>query len=292
MDIEEYVRRLSGGLIDGLGADERIVGRALDRAVKGEEAETLDELADAFAEWSEAEQGVSLSADDARSIIEAAHDEGVLEGRAQAIVETEQAEPADADTSVPFGKHEGMTIEEIARQHPGYAEWAAEEMTGNPSIMKGFANALEAVEGEEDADGEDEGRGGQGVKGRLINLALTYEVRRSGDGKEKVGVHSPDIISGSEVRGRVQMDKSGLSPEDRTGEVTFTLSDGAYRLRETNEDGETERIYVAVSGGAMYRIGGRDEAIRFANGSGVSNPGDGEDDGGTAGERGAGGPGG
>jgi hypothetical protein len=270
MDIEEYVRRLSGGMIDGLGADERIVGQALDRVMDGEEVETLDQLADAFAEWSEAEQGVSLDADDARSIIEAAFDEGVLEGEAQTIVEAEQAEPADADTPVPFGKHEGMTIEEIARQHPGYAEWAAEEMTGNPSIMKGFAKALEAVEGEEDTDGEDEAHDGEGVKGRPIDLSLTYEVRRSGDGKEKVGVHSPDIISGSEVRGRVQMDKSGLSSEDRTGEVTFTLSDGAYRLRETGENGETERIYVAVSGGDMYRIEGRDEAIQFANGSGVS----------------------
>lgn len=61
----------------------------------------------------------------------------------------EKYAPYSVDHEISFGKHEGKTLLQIAQKHPGYAEWAIEELSNRPKVRKGFENAL--VKAEEEA---------------------------------------------------------------------------------------------------------------------------------------------
>jgi NACalpha-BTF3-like transcription factor len=46
---------------------------------------------------------------------------------------------------MPFGKHEGQSLLEIAQEDPEYAEWAVENLSDRPEIQKGLEKALQAA---------------------------------------------------------------------------------------------------------------------------------------------------
>lgn len=50
--------------------------------------------------------------------------------------------PLPTDTEIEFGKYSGKTVEEIAHEDPGYAEWAAENLDDKPRLAAAFEEAL------------------------------------------------------------------------------------------------------------------------------------------------------
>jgi hypothetical protein len=50
--------------------------------------------------------------------------------------------PVEADIEMPFGKHEGMTLEEIGRRHPSYLRWLSENIE-DEEISDGAAEVLD-----------------------------------------------------------------------------------------------------------------------------------------------------
>jgi hypothetical protein len=52
-------------------------------------------------------------------------------------------EPNPPEHKITFGKHEGKSLREIANEHPGYAEWGAEELDNRPGVQRGFKELIE-----------------------------------------------------------------------------------------------------------------------------------------------------
>jgi hypothetical protein len=63
-------------------------------------------------------------------------------GRTEKRVGELEPVPLDPGEEMPFGKHEGKTLIEIAREHPGYAEWGVEELDNRPEVPMGPKRAL------------------------------------------------------------------------------------------------------------------------------------------------------
>lgn len=49
---------------------------------------------------------------------------------------------ARTDHVLTFGKYEGKTLLEVAKEDLGYAEWAAKKLSNRPAVQKGFKNAI------------------------------------------------------------------------------------------------------------------------------------------------------
>lgn len=54
--------------------------------------------------------------------------------------------PYPPEHEMTFGKYQGKQLLEVAREDPGYAEWAVEEMDNRPKVQGGFERALQKVE--------------------------------------------------------------------------------------------------------------------------------------------------
>lgn len=56
-----------------------------------------------------------------------------------------KAEPVGPDTEMPFGKHEGKTLRQIAETDPDYIAWATDKIDDKPALVLGMERAQDLV---------------------------------------------------------------------------------------------------------------------------------------------------
>jgi hypothetical protein len=78
---------------------------------------------------------------------------GRFAGRTEKRVEEFGPKPLDPVEEMPFGRHEGKALIEIAREHPGYAEWGIKELGNRAEVQRGLKSALDPVD--DDPNGGD-----------------------------------------------------------------------------------------------------------------------------------------
>jgi hypothetical protein len=105
----------------------------------GEEYKTLtEEMHEAVIEAFDGEEPTGEELDEIR--------EQFL-GRAEEIIEEHKQVPSGLgiDDEMPFGKHEGKPLRQIAEDDPGYLEWGVEELDNRPEVQRGFEKALDLI---------------------------------------------------------------------------------------------------------------------------------------------------